>query len=170
VRRVRYQVACSLDGYIAGPNGEYDWITIDPDIDFGALYAEFDTLVMGRGTYQIINAASPEYAGQHIVVFSRTLRPEDHPGITIVADGIRETIDELRARPGKDIWLYGGGKLFRSMMELGCVDTIEPAIIPIVLGAGIPMFPEGYPRRSLKLTGQRLYEKSGTLFLQYDVL
>ncbi len=52
-RRVRYQVAVSLDGFIAGPNGEYDWIVMDPSIDFAALYKEFDTVVMGRKTYEV---------------------------------------------------------------------------------------------------------------------
>lgn len=168
-RRVRYQVACSLDGYIAAPDGGYDWIVIDPDIDFGALFRQFDTLLMGRATYELMKANGEEYPGMKVVVFSRTMRREDHPGVTIVADDIKATIDALRAEPGKDIWLFGGGKLFHALYELDCVDTIEPAIIPVVIGDGIPMYPPSGVRRSLVLTGQKLYEKSGTLFLQYDV-
>ena len=78
-------------------------------------------------------------------------------------------MDELRALPGKDIWLYGGGQLFRSLLELGCVDTIEPAIIPVVLGKGIPMVPATDARAKLELTGHRLYEKTGTWLLQYAI-
>lgn len=169
-RRVRYQVACSLDGYIAGPKGEYDWIIMDPDIDFGGLFAQFDTFLMGRATYELMMANGEQYPGKEVVVFSRTLRQEDHPGVTIVADGIKEKVGALRAQPGQDIWLYGGGKLFHALMELDCVDTIEPAIIPVIIGEGIPMYPQASARHSLKLTGHRVYEKSGTVFLEYEVV
>jgi dihydrofolate reductase len=97
------------------------------------------------------------------------LRQEDHPGVTIVSDRIGETIDELRAQPGKDIWLYGGGQLFHSLMDLGYVDTIEPAIVPVVIGDGIPMFPRADMRHSLELTNYRLYEKTGIILLEYAV-
>jgi dihydrofolate reductase len=168
-RRIRYQVACSLDGYIATPSGGYDWIIMDPDIDFGALFAQFDTLLMGRATYEVISAGGEQYPGMKVFVFSRTLRQQDHPGVTIVSDRIGETIDELRAQPGKDIWLYGGGQLFHSLMDLGYVDTIEPAIVPVVIGDGIPMFPRADMRHSLELTNYRLYEKTGIILLEYAV-
>ena len=168
MRKVRYQVACSLDGYIAGPDGEYDWIVMDPDIDFAALFAQFDTLLMGRRTFEA--AAGDHWAGMKTFVFSRTLRQKDHPAVTIVNENARQVIDELRAQPGKDIWLYGGGELFRGLLELGCVDTVEPAIIPIVLGGGRPFLPSPAVRRRLALTGQRVYEKSGIVLLTYDVV
>ena len=126
MRKIRYQVACSLDGYIAGHNDEYDWIVADPDIDFGALFAEFDTLLMGRRTFEVAGAESS--AGMKTFVFSRSLRPEDYPGVTIVSEQVKETLDNLRAQQGKDIWLFGGGELFRSLLELGCVDSVEPAL------------------------------------------
>lgn len=167
MRRVRYQVACSLDGYIAGPNGEYDWIVMDPEIDFDALLAEFDTLLMGRKTFEATPGGFP---GMKVFVFSRSLRQEDHPGVTIVSDRVRETLDDLRSQPGRDIWLFGGGELFRSLLELGCVDTVEPAVIPVVLGGGRPLLPAPAARRALSLTGQRLYEGSGIVRLEYDVV
>ncbi len=166
-RRIRYQVACSLDGYIAGPKGEYDWIVMDPDIDFNAIIAQFDTLFMGRRTFESTGEA---FAGMKVVVFSRTLRQQDHPRVTIVSDGVRDAVDALRAQPGKDIWLFGGGELFQSLLALDCVDTVEPAVIPILLGGGRPFLPNPSVRRSLKLTGQRTYEKSGTVLLTYDVV
>src|SRR5687767_3312092 len=167
MRKVRYQVACSLDGYIAGPNGDYDWIVHDPDIDFKALFDQFDTLLMGRRTFELAQSG-PKHK-HRTVVFSRTLQPEDYPGVTIVSDRLKETVDEMRAQPGKDMWLFGGGELFRSLLELGCVDTVEPAIIPILLGAGVPLLPGPAIRRRLSLTGHRLYTKSGIMLLQYDV-
>jgi dihydrofolate reductase len=167
MRRIRYQVACSLDGYIAAPDGGYDWIVADPEIDFQALFAEFDALLMGRRTYEGMTQSVP---GMQLLVFSRTLRQEDHPGVTIVGERVREAIAELRSRPGKDIWLYGGGELFRSLLELDCVDTVEPAVIPILLGGGRPLLPPPAGRRRLTLTGQRTYERSGIVLLKYDVV
>jgi dihydrofolate reductase len=167
MRKIRYQVACSLDGYIAGPDDEYDWIVNDPDIDFAALFDQFDTVLMGRRTFEVVGGPpSPE---MKTFVFSRSMRQDDHPGVTIVSDRIEETLAEVRAEPGKDIWLYGGGELFRSLLELGCVDTVEPAIIPIVLGGGRPFLPVPAVRRRLSLTETRVYEKSGIVLLTYDV-
>ena len=110
MRRIRYQVAMSLDGYIAGPNGEADWIIMDPDIDFGALFAQFDTFLLGRRTFETIGGRGPGGSkGTKTIVFSRTLQQRDYPKVTIVADGCRQTVTALRAQPGKDIWLFGGG-------------------------------------------------------------
>lgn len=166
MRRIRYQVACSLDGYIADPKGGYDWIVMDPDIDFEALFSQFDTLLMGRRTFEVTGAA---YPGKKVVVFSRTLKQADHPDVTVVSSGMKEAVDALRNQPGKDIWLFGGGELFRSLLELDCVDTVEPAVIPVLIGGGIPFLPAPAVRRSLVLTGQKVYEKSGIVLLTYDV-
>jgi len=167
MRRIRYQVACSLDGYIASPDGGYDWIVADPEIDFQALFAEFDTLLMGRRTYEGMTQSVP---GMQVFVISRSLRQEDYPGVTIVGERVRETIEELRRQPGKDIWLYGGGELFRSLLELDCVDTVEPAVIPVLLGGGRPLLPPPAGRRRLALAGQRTYEGSGIVLLKYEVV
>lgn len=166
MRRVRYRVACSLDGYIAGPSGEYDWIVKDPDVDFEALFDEFDTFLMGRRTYEAAGAAFPGLK----IVFSRTLRQADHPGVTIVSDNIKQAVDALRGQPGKDIWLFGGGETFQSLLALDCVDTVETAVIPVLLGGGRPLLPAPSVRRSLALTGRRVYAKSGIVLLNYDVV
>lgn len=166
MRRIRYQVACSLDGFIAGAAGEHDWIVTDPEINFEAIFAEFDTLLMGRRTYELAGALP----GMNVFVFSRTLRQQDHPGVTIVSDYLKETVDELRTQPGKDIWLFGGGELFRSLLELGCVNTVEPAVIPVLLGGGVPLLPVPAGRQRLSLTGHHIYEQSGIALLKYDVM
>ena len=168
MRKIRYQVACSLDGYIADIHGEYDWIVVDPEIDFKAIFDQFDTLLMGRRTFEV--AGGEGSAGMNTLVFSRSLRQKDHPGITIVSKQIQETLNDLRAQPGKDIWLFGGGELFRSLLELDCVDTVEPAVIPVVLGGGRPFLPAPAVRRRLLLTEERVYEKSGIVLLKYDVM
>lgn len=111
-------------------------------------------------------AAGQAFPDKEVVVISRTLRQEDHPEVTVVADGIEDKLDELRSRPGKDIWLYGGGELFRSLLALGCVDTVEPAVIPVLLGGGVPLLPGPAVRKKLSLIGQRTYS-SGIVWLEY---
>jgi dihydrofolate reductase len=167
MRRVRYSVAMSLDGYIARPNGEADWIIMDPDIDFREIFNQFDTLLMGRHTYEAATSMGGGlWPGMKVVVFSKTLSARDHPGVTIVADGMEKTLAELRAQPGKDIWLFGGGQLFRSMAEAGLVDTVELAVIPVLLGGGIPFYPAPSSEKKLKLNAHRVYS-TGIVSLQY---
>lgn len=169
MRRIRYQVAASLDGYIAGPNGEYDWIIMDPEIDFAALFSQFDTLLIGRRTFEgMVKDGNAEMWGMKALVFSRTLQQDDYPQVTIVADKIEETLSTLRLQPGKDIWLFGGGSLFRSLIGLGLVDTVEVALIPVLLGDGIPLFPPPALPVKLELTGHKIY-KTGIVALKYDV-
>lgn len=168
MRRVRYCVAASLDGFIAGPDHEADWISVDPEIDFAALFAEFDTFLMGRRTYEQMQILGGGPApGAATYVFSRTMGAV--PGVTVVADRAEETVKELRAAPGKDIWLFGGGSLFRSLASTGLVDTVEVAVIPIVLGAGIPLIEAGPERVWLKLTAHRVYAASGIVSLEYNI-
>ena len=168
MKRIRYLVAASLDGYIAGPNGEFDWIVQDPEIDFGEMFAQFDTFLVGRRTFEAM-AGGPKLDGK-VVVFSRTLRQEDHPEVTIVAEKEREIVEALRREPGKDIWLFGGGELFRNLLDAGLVDTVEVAVIPILLGGGIPLLPPPARQTKLRLTGRRVYEETGIVSLQYDIL
>src|ERR671939_180649 len=100
-RRLRYHVAMSLDGFIAGAKGEYDWIVPDPSIDFGALYREFDTAVMGRKTYEVGLAAGGDLSmpGIEAIVFSRTLPPSQSRGFRVVSDDPREVVRDLKSKP-----------------------------------------------------------------------
>jgi dihydrofolate reductase/ketosteroid isomerase-like protein len=168
MRRVRYQVACSLDGFIAGPDDDFHWITPEPAFDFEALYAQFDTLLMGRRTWEIVRAAGESFRGKEVIVASRTLRAEDHPGIEVVGENLEERVRALRGEPGRDIWLYGGGELFAQFLSWGLVDTVEPAIIPILLGGGVPFLPAPAVRQRLTLVGHRAYP-SGMVLLEYRV-
>ena len=169
-RRLRYQVAVSLDGFIADEKGGHDWIVMDPSIDFAALFGEFDTAVMGRKTYQMTTAQGGTGAmpGIDVVVFSRTLAPTEHSGVRIVRDDPAKTVNELKAQPGRDIWLYGGGELFRSLLDAGVVDTVEVAVMPVLLGSGIPLLPSGRST-TLVLTDQKTLPKSGIIALAYSI-
>ncbi len=174
MRRLRYAVAMSLDGYIAGPKGEADWIVMDPDIDFGSILKDFDTLIMGRRTFTAMgdtgdgNFGGP-FRGMKIVVVSRTLDPRRYPGATILSDDLKQAITALKAQAGKDIWLFGGGELFRSLVDVDVVDTVEVAVIPVLLGQGIPLLPATGARARLTLTSHTIYPKTGTVSLAYDV-
>ena len=169
-RRLRYQVASSLDGFIATPNGGYDWIVMDPAIDFKALYNEFDAAVMGRKTYDVGKAqgASVAMPGIDVVVFSRSLTPVDMKGVRIVNDAPADVVRALKSRPGKDIWLFGGGELFRALLDAGLVDTVELAVMPVLLGDGIPVLPPG-ASASLVLSDVKRLPASGIVVLAYSV-
>lgn len=171
MKRIRYGVAMTLDGFIAGPNGEADWIVMDPNVNFAEIWAQFDTLLMGRRTYQAAVARLGESSmrGHRVVVVSRTLKPADHPDITILSELNQAVLQDLRSRPGKkDIWLMGGGVLFRALLEMHQVDTVEVSIMPVVLGAGIPLLPPPAQTAKLKLTSHKIY-RSGIVSLLYDV-
>jgi len=103
-RRLRYQVVMSLDGFIAGPKGEADWIPMDPDIDFAAHFAQFDTLVLGRKTFVGMagqgSVAGGKLFGKDTIVVSRTLTAAAYPGVTIVKDDVAKAITALKAKPG----------------------------------------------------------------------
>lgn len=163
-------MASSLDGFIAGPSGEYDWIVIDPEIDFAAIYAAFSGIVMGRRSYEVFTAtgggpgpALPTY------VYSRTLPEGERDGITFVREAVPHVRTLQAAEKGKPLWLWGGGELFRELAAAGLVDGVDVAVIPIILGGGIPLMATPGSRLPLRLRNHRLYAATGTLMLEYDV-
>jgi dihydrofolate reductase len=170
MRKIRYGVAMSVDGYIAGPNGEADWISIDSEVDFAAIWAQFDTLLMGRRTYEAARKRLGEaaFAGITTIVFSRTMRQQDHPQVTVVSELNPDWVRALQARSGKDIWLMGGGELFRSFLDSGCVDAVEVSVIPVLLGSGVPLLAPPYTPATLRLVSHEVY-RSGRVSLAYDV-
>ena len=170
MRKIVYSVAMSLDGYVAGPDGAADWIVMDPEIDFGAIFARFDTVLMGRKTYEQAKSmgGGPAMPGVTSIVASRTLKPEDCPGATVIGDGLEERVREMKAGPGKDVWLFGGGELFR-LLGARLVDGVEVAVIPVLLGGGVPLLPAG-GRAELSLRGHRVYQATGTVSLEYAVV
>src|SRR6185295_4061142 len=153
MRRVLYRVAASVDGYIAGPGGEVDWITHDPAVDFAKVYESVDTVLLGRRTYELTRQpGAPAWPqGWQIYVFSRTLPPEEHPGVTVVSVDAGARVAALRAAPGREIWLFGGGSLFR-----------------VLLGGGVPLLETGAPLTRLALEHVQRYP-SGLLGLRYRI-
>lgn len=173
MRPVRYSVAMSLDGSIAGPGGEYDWIPEEPAIDWGAFLERFDTVLMGRKTFEVSldqgggEGGGPS-AGMRTLVFSRTLRAEDHPGVEIVAEDAAAVVEAFRREEGKEIWLMGGGELAASLLDAGLMDFVEAAVVPILLGGGIPFLPGLSRRTTLTLIGREECP-SGIVLLTYAV-
>ena len=159
----------SLDGYIAGPNGEYDWIELDARSAAGyfkAFYAQFDTVLMGRKSY--------EHAGGGVspfktYVLSRTLRPGELGKVTVLGDDALERVAALREEPGKDIWLWGGGEVFGSLAVARLVDTVEIGLIPVLLGAGRKVM-AGCDTRVKLIERPSTLELPGHRLLTYDVV
>jgi dihydrofolate reductase len=131
------------------------------------------TLLMGRRTFELAvrtrgEAAFTAFTGVTSIVFSRTLRQPEHPHVTVMPELNADWIRDLKAQSGKDIWLFGGSDLFRSFIDSGLVDGVEVAVIPVLLGAGIPLLPPPYSPIKLRLIRHHLYQ-SGRMSLAYDV-
>ncbi|KAJ4255989.1 hypothetical protein NW762_009063 [Fusarium torreyae] len=170
---LRYNVATSLDGYIASSDGSTNWIVEDSTINFNALYAEFDFFVMGRKTYEVMQSLGgpdenplAKRPRQSVVVASRTVKQADFPAITIVPNNVIDYIRGLKSGDGKDIWLMGGGLLASQCLDAGLVDTIEAAVIPVVLGNGVKMVENVSRNFQLCLVGSKALQ-SGIVMNQY---
>jgi len=163
-------VATSLDGYIAGPDDDLSWLFTDADYGFEDFFEGVDTLIMGRGTYEVVKSFGKwPYADKANVVVSRRDDLEvDTPGTTVWSGDLKELVDNLREDGAEQVWLVGGGELVRSMLHEGLIDRISVSMHPVLLGKGIPLFPDGFPKTSLTLEDATQYE-SGLVQLNYHV-
>jgi dihydrofolate reductase len=182
MRRVRYGVGMSLNGFIADDQGGTDFLVNDSTYDPAPFFASIDTVLMGRLTYELARRHGMRaYNGLQNFVVSRTLKAADYPEVTLIRDDVEERIATLRRAPGKDIWLCGGGVLLASLLAAGLVDTVELGISPKLLTRpGAPMLGVGSTRGKssidarlpasipLKLTHHRALP-SGMIILEYDV-
>lgn len=171
MRRLRYNVAMSLDGYIADSHDAFDWILNDDTVDFAGLFARVDTIILGRRTYDVVRAHGdpPWKPGTRVFVVSRTLAPESKGGVTVVSGDPVAIASSLRRESGDgEIWLFGGGQLFAELLDGNQVDAVEVTIVPVLLGGGIPMLASMSKRTTLALTHSHVYP-SGMVALHYAV-
>lgn len=154
MRVVTYGAACSLDGYIAGPNEDLSWLRWTDDVGriSGAYMARVDTILTGRKTYEAgRRQGGGSYAGYASYVFSRTLTKIDDDDTTLVTDDAATFVKQLKARPGAEICLMGGGELARSLFEADLIDRVGVNVHPIILGRGTPLLPQMTKQVSLEL-------------------
>ncbi len=173
MRLVTYGAACSLDGFIARPDGGVDWLIMTADAR--AVMAEFwpriDTVLMGRKTWDRaakMGGGSGGYPGVGTYVFSRTLNADPAPGVTLVKSDAGEFVRTLKKQKGKDICVMGGGDFARSLFEAGVIDEVGINVHPVLLGSGIPLFLNPGRQVNLKLAECRQMQK-GCVLLTYRV-
>jgi len=170
MRKVILGVAVSLDGFIEGPNGEYDWCVIDPDYSFEEFFKRFDTIFVGRKTYAMsaqMDGGPAGFPKFKEYVFSTTL-DKVKEGATLIKGDLKPEVERIKKEGGKDIWLFGGAGLTTSLMNLGLVDELSLAVYPILLGGGKPLFNNIKDRIKLILVDTKTYS-TGLVSLTYNV-
>lgn len=166
MRKVKYAVGVSLDGYIAALDGSVEWLeratrkAKGEDFGMGAFFKSIHTVLMGRKTYEIAvkMGMGQGYAKMKNYIFSRTLPAGERAGVEFVSDDPAELIARLKQQPGKDIWLCGGGELARAVLRSGALDEITLGIVPMLIGQGRPIFPPGFPETELEFVECKQYK------------
>lgn len=183
MRKIILDLAVTLDGFIEGPNGEIDWLQLEnddaPEEFLGELLNDIDTIFYGRVSYDMWGNFVPgddmdegmretyrKINTKKKIVFSTTKKYDDVP---VIAEDIGKKVSEILQQPGKDIWLYGGGSLITTFINLGLVDVFRLGVYPVILGAGKPLFKDITTKINLKLTGTKA-SKSGVILLKYEKL
>jgi dihydrofolate reductase len=172
MRKVILNVAVSLDGFIEGPNGEYDWCFTDQDYGLSEFYDRIDAAFIGRKSYELL--LKMEEKGEYSLpklkeyVFSNTLEKVKE-GAVLISGDFENKVTKIKQEEGKDIWLFGGASLTTSMMNFGLVDELQLAVHPIVLGAGTPLFKDLPGRVPLRLEETKSYA-TGLVLLKYKIL
>ena len=171
MRKVRFSVAVSLDGFIAGPDGGLGWLIWSGDAArlAGEHWRDFDTVLLGRKTYDFAAASGQtdgDPGGVRSFIFSRRLEVSPSPHAALVRDDAVGAVRALKAGSGKDIILMGGGELASTLIGAGLVDEIGLNLHPVVLGGGTPLFTSGAASAKLELIDARPLEK-GCVWLVY---
>lgn len=163
-------IATSLDGYIAGPDDDMSWLFTDADYGFDNFFATVDTLVMGRGTYEVVNRIGKwPYAGKKTFVVTRKADVKIATADTLMHAGtLPELKTQLEESGANVVWLVGGGELVTSALKEGFVDRVVVSLHPILLGKGVPLFPGGFPQTVLELDEAESFD-SGLVQLSYRI-
>lgn len=164
-------IAASLDGYIAGPDDDMSWLFTDADFGFSDFYSDVDTLIMGRGTYEVVRSYIDwPYPGKRVIVVSRSADNEvDTPLTELYSDDLNDLRSRLEGEGAQKVWLVGGGELVASFLHKQLLDEISVSMHPILLGSGVPLFPGGFPRTMLMLKDMQAFE-GGLVQMNYHVM
>lgn len=173
MRKVVLALGISLDGCIARPDGAVDFLFMPQDFwksCMAPFFKSVDAALMGRKSYEVGMKMGGFDRGPKMeyYVFSRTLPSGERDGCIFTRKSPAEVVADLRNQPGrkKDIWAMGGGDLARQLLIADLVDEIHLGVVPVLLGQGIPLFPEGFPQRDFALLENKTYSK-GLISLKY---
>lgn len=167
MRRVILNLAVSLDGYIEGPKGEYDWCFTDQDYGMTRFLSHIDAIFFGRKSFELVCPMGPNaYPDLARYVFSRTLTSAE--GAIIIKNDIKPNVEKIKRKKGKDIWLFGGAELTNSLLQLGLVDELQLSVHPIILGGGKLLFKDSGESAKLKLIDTKTYS-TGLVQLFYTL-
>jgi dihydrofolate reductase len=170
-RNVVLYIAMSLDGYIARVDGDIGWLSsveqAGEDYGYGDFIAGVDAVILGRKTYdKVLSFGIPfPHAEKECYVITRSERPKEG-NITFYRGELGTLVRELKARPGKNIFVDGGAEIVNEMMRQELIDEYIISIIPIVLGAGIRLFNGFRPEQALRCVGTSQFS-SGLVQLHY---
>ena len=172
MRKLKYYVATSLDGYIARLDGSFDCFIMEGEhaADFFESFSGFDTVLMGRNTYEVgLKAGVTSYPNMKNYVFSRTMDKSPDENVEIVADSPGEIVQKIKSENSdKDVWLCGGGALAGVLLEAGVIDEVLLKVNPVTLGEGIPVFGDTIRQTDMKLTSHKVYD-NGVVLLEYQL-
>ncbi|MFD1140358.1 dihydrofolate reductase family protein [Larkinella insperata] len=167
MRNVKLFIATSLDHFIAGPNGEIDWLFTDGDFGYSAFMETVDTTLMGNETFKLTASFGDfPYKSLTNYVFTRNSDAPEEPYVNFVSGDIAAFVAELKQQPGKDIFLVGGGQINTLLLEAGLIDELQVFIHPIILGQGIPLFRPTKKMHAWQLVESRSFER-GLVELHY---
>lgn len=143
-RKIILYIGTSIDGYIANDDGTLEWLEsteVEGDSGYNSLLERIDTVVMGKGTYDIVRGFDMDYPYSNCknYVFSKSVRGSDEYA-SFIDEDVKTFINKIKQQPGKDIWLIGGGNLAREFFKENLIDEIQLAIAPIILGKGISLY------------------------------
>ena len=170
MRKIILGLAVSLDNFIEGPKGEYDWCFTDQDNGMTEFMSRIDAIFMGRKSFELASTMEDQNPWTDVptYVFSNTLT-QTPPGTMLISGESLAKAKEIKNQPGKDIWLFGGASLTSSLMNAGLVDELWLSVHPILLGSGRPLFQGIQHRIKTKLLESQTYS-SGLVSLKYQVL
>ena len=170
MRKIILNVAVSLDSYIEGPNGEYDWCFDDQDYGLTDFFKACDAIFIGRKSYELIMRTDPKmFAAMKIYVFSDTLHDPQADNVEILRSAdFKNRVEEIRSREGRDIWLFGGAELVEAFIKKNLISELLLSVHPVILGSGKPLFTNIKERINLVLLGAEQFS-SGLIQLRYIV-